>query len=311
MPEYVRENVWHKRLKIAVGQIDPTIGDFPGNIEKILAAVDEAQRLSCNLVVFPEMSLTGGPAHDLLLRPDFVKSQIAALKELVGRIGKIVALVGFVDRRAEGREVKLFNSAALIFDGSVRRVIDKTQMSEVDGFDERRYLTPGEPSAPLKLNGVPLGILIGDDVQRPDACKRLVKEGASLIIGLMSLSFRMGDFATRLSEMADVARNADVDVLVADLVRARGFPALTTRDAGRLRNTDTEQLAYAADRQMALLTHNRVHFEDLNQEYFSTGRMHCGILIAVRRLPHQIVRNLLVILNRVTADEMVNQIRYI
>ena len=103
----------------------------------------------------------------------------------------------------------------------------------------------------------------------------------------------------------------DVDVLVAELLKARGFSALTARDAGQLGYTDAQQLAYEVNRGSTLLTHNRADFEALYQQYLSERRDHYGILIAVRRLPHDIVRNLLAVLNHVTADEMMNQIRYI
>jgi predicted nuclease of predicted toxin-antitoxin system len=103
----------------------------------------------------------------------------------------------------------------------------------------------------------------------------------------------------------------DVDVLVADLLHARGFGALTTRDAGRRHATDAEQLAFAVDRQRALLTHNRADFEALHQTYLSSGQHHCGILIAVRHPAYEIVRRLLVILNAVTADEIQDQLRYL
>lgn len=109
----------------------------------------------------------------------------------------------------------------------------------------------------------------------------------------------------------DLYLDEDVDVLVAQLVKARGFSSLTCRDAGQLRVADAALLAYAVEQKKTLLTHNRADFEALHQQYLSAGRMHYGILIAVRRPPYQIVRNLLVILNRVTADEMENQIRYI
>lgn len=103
----------------------------------------------------------------------------------------------------------------------------------------------------------------------------------------------------------------DVDVLVAGLVRARGFHAITTQEAGQIRNNDAEQLAYAVNQQKTLLTHNRADFEALAQQYLTTGQTHYGIIIAVRRLPYEIVRRLLTILNHVTADEMENQLRYI
>jgi predicted nuclease of predicted toxin-antitoxin system len=102
----------------------------------------------------------------------------------------------------------------------------------------------------------------------------------------------------------------DVDVLVADLIRARGFTAITTRDIGNLHKDDDQQLAHAADNQLAFVTHNRADFEARALEYFASGKTHYGI-IAVRRPPQDIVRRLLVILNKVTPDEMVNQIRYI
>jgi predicted nuclease of predicted toxin-antitoxin system len=103
----------------------------------------------------------------------------------------------------------------------------------------------------------------------------------------------------------------DVSALVADLVRARGFVASTTHESKQLAGSDAEQLEYATSQQQTLLTHNRADFERLAQQYFSTGRAHCGIIIAVRRTPYEIVQRLLTILNQVTADEMKNQVRYI
>lgn len=103
----------------------------------------------------------------------------------------------------------------------------------------------------------------------------------------------------------------DVDVLIADFLRARGFRATTTQEAGQLHNSDAAQLEYAISQHCALLTHNREDFETLANTYFATGRTHYGIIIAVRRPPPDIVRRLLRILNQVTAEEMHNQLRYI
>jgi len=103
----------------------------------------------------------------------------------------------------------------------------------------------------------------------------------------------------------------DVSVLVADLVRARGYTALTTREAGQLHASDAEQLAYAVSQHKTFLTHNRADFEALAQTYFDTGQSHYGIIIVVRHTPYEIVRRLLLVLNHVTADEMQDQLRYI
>lgn len=103
----------------------------------------------------------------------------------------------------------------------------------------------------------------------------------------------------------------DVDVLVADILRGRGFDVLTTREAGQLGQHDEAQLHYAIQQQRALVTHNRADFEWLAQQWFHAGYEHYGIIIAVRHPPHELVRRLLRLLDHVTADEMMNQLRYI
>jgi predicted nuclease of predicted toxin-antitoxin system len=103
----------------------------------------------------------------------------------------------------------------------------------------------------------------------------------------------------------------DIDVLLAELIRARGFVAITTRAAGQLGNDDAGQLAYAVSHQKTFFTHNRADFAALAQTYFTAGQPHAGIIIAVRRDPYELARRVLVILNQVTADEMDNQVRYI
>ncbi len=103
----------------------------------------------------------------------------------------------------------------------------------------------------------------------------------------------------------------DVSIVLAKLVRARGFEAVTTVEAGNLSKSDAEQLAYAAEHELTFLTHNRRHFDELARQYLSTGRTHGGIIIALRRTPHEILQRLLKILNHVTADEMRDQVRYL
>ena len=114
---------------------------------------------------------------------------------------------------------------------------------------------------------------------------------------------------TRL--FAKLYLDEDVDVHVADLISARGFKATTTQQAGRKGKNDDEQLAYAVNQKSTLVTHNRAHFEALAAEYLATGKNHYGIIIAVRRPVYELTKRLLGILNRVTADEMENQVRYI
>lgn len=98
-------------------------------------------------------------------------------------------------------------------------------------------------------------------------------------------------------------------ILLADLIRARGFSVTTTRDAENLHASDEQQLAYAVQQQATFFTHNRTDFEDLATSYFTNNQHHA--VIAVRNPVHEIARRLLIILNHVTADEMQDQLRYI
>jgi hypothetical protein len=103
----------------------------------------------------------------------------------------------------------------------------------------------------------------------------------------------------------------DVDILIAALIRARGFTATTTQEAHNIGSSDEVQLTSSVKLRCAFLTHNRIDFEKLAEEYFVANKNHCGIIIAVRRTPYEIARRLLLVINEVTASEMKNQIRYI
>ncbi|HEV2349409.1 MAG TPA: DUF5615 family PIN-like protein [Terriglobia bacterium] len=109
----------------------------------------------------------------------------------------------------------------------------------------------------------------------------------------------------------DLYLDEDVNVVLADLVRARGFRVTTTRAAGQMAMTDESQLAFAASQRKAILTHNRVDFEVLAQRYFEEKKTHSGIIIAVRRHPKELSKRVLILLDSVTADEIEDQIRYI
>jgi uncharacterized protein with PIN domain len=103
----------------------------------------------------------------------------------------------------------------------------------------------------------------------------------------------------------------DVSVLLAKLLRARGFEVITTQDAKRLGASDKEQLEYAVSKEKVLLTHNRIHFKKLHKEYLRENKEHYGIIIATRQNEYITIKRLLKILDNISADEMKNQLRYI
>jgi len=103
----------------------------------------------------------------------------------------------------------------------------------------------------------------------------------------------------------------DVSILVATLLRARGFDVVTTRDEGMLGQDDPTQLAHATSLERCIITHNRVDFEHQHRDYLEAGRSHFGIIVASRRSPYEMARRLAVLLNALTADEIENQLLYI
>jgi predicted nuclease of predicted toxin-antitoxin system len=110
---------------------------------------------------------------------------------------------------------------------------------------------------------------------------------------------------------AELYLDEDVSVLVAALLKARGFEAISVRDAGMLGQDDARQLAHAAAMGRCIVTHNRVHFERLHRDYVTTGQEHYGIIVAARRTPQEIARRLATLLNIFGADEFKNQLLYV
>ena len=152
-------------MKIALVQINPMIGDFAGNIEKICEMAADAARRGCALAVFPELAVCGYPPQDLLDRPAFVDAQLAALDALGRRVKELgIDLVcGVVTRHTHGSGKPLHNSAALIT-AHGRALAHKQLLPTYDVFDERRYFEPAAPGPPLDWRGLRLGVTICEDV---------------------------------------------------------------------------------------------------------------------------------------------------
>src|SRR2546421_12751881 len=124
-------------MRIALAQVNPTVGDLSGNARIVIDGIDRAREMGVDLVCFPELVITGYPPEDLLLKPSFVRDNIAQLN-LVARATKgISAVVGFVD---EGGDI--FNAAAVLPDGAIQTVYPKGFLPNYGGFHARRYLVP-------------------------------------------------------------------------------------------------------------------------------------------------------------------------
>lgn len=150
-------------MKIALVQTNPVIGAFDQNLENVLRRVEEAKAASCDLVMFPELTLCGYPPQDLLERPAFLAAHDAALEKLIDQITGITCIVGVLEPR-HGRGKPLYNSAFVIQDGRVMQRARKQLLPTYDVFDETRYFEPGTESTVFALGEFHFGLSICEDI---------------------------------------------------------------------------------------------------------------------------------------------------
>jgi NAD+ synthase (glutamine-hydrolysing) len=206
-------------VKIALAQINPTVGDFEGNRRLVLEALAAAEARGAALAIFPELALCGYPPKDLLERPAFVEAARVSLDTLAAARagGTTAALVGFPERgeTAEGRG--LYNSAALIDGGRVVHIVRKSLLPTYDVFDERRYFDPATEVAPISFRGRKLGISICEDIwndadfwparlYRCDPIEALVQAGAEIILNLSASPYTIEKRHLRPRMLAATAR---------------------------------------------------------------------------------------------------------
>lgn len=156
-------------LRIALAQINPTVGDLEGNLGKLLDAYSTAESAGCDIVAFPELAISGYPPEDLLLKTGFVTDNLAALREFAAATGECAAVVGFVDA---GRD--LYNAAAVCVGGKIVGTYHKRHLPNYAVFDEQRYFTPGtgdlggsDPLELFEIGGAKVGISICEDIWSP------------------------------------------------------------------------------------------------------------------------------------------------
>jgi NAD+ synthase (glutamine-hydrolysing) len=152
------------RIRLALCQINPVVGDLDGNVDRVLAAYEEAEAAGCDLAVFPELTLTAYPPEDLVLKPRFVAANREALDKVASRTGRCAAVVGFVDADRDLR-----NAAAICADGAVVGTYHKRLLPNYAVFDEQRYFAAGDrPLELYEVAGVKVGIAVCEDVWSPE-----------------------------------------------------------------------------------------------------------------------------------------------
>jgi len=174
-------------VRIALAQINPTVGDLHGNAKRVIEFLDRGRDMGAELVAFPELVLTGYPPEDLLLRPDFIDQNTAALDEVARATTGITAIVGFAQRAGD-----LYNAAAILHDGDIAGVYHKSHLPNYAVFDEFRYFRAGRNPFVVKRGPLTFGVNICEDIWVPSNPTLLAVYGdAELVINLSSSPYHM------------------------------------------------------------------------------------------------------------------------
>ena len=196
-------------MRIALAQVNPTVGDLAGNGRLVIDWIEKARQADADVVCFPELVITGYPPEDLVLKPSFVRDNLAQLDAIASATRGIAAVVGFVDRDGD-----LFNAAAFLHDGEIKAVYHKVFLPNYGVFDEKRYFIPGHRCPIVELGGVAIGLSVCEDCWFPAGPLAWQAEhGARVLININGSPYHNGKRAPREAMVA--GRAADYGVFVA------------------------------------------------------------------------------------------------
>ena len=192
-------------IRVALAQINTTVGDLPGNRRAAERAADEARTLGADIVALPELTITGYPPEDLILRPEFVRKNRQELDHLARSAKGLTIIAGFVD---SGRHGRLYNAAAVLSDGEVRAVYHKVRLPNYGVFDERRYFIPGEACLVLEIAGGRVGVNVCEDIWEAAGPSEVQAGpgGAEIIININASPFDLNKQRLRTETVTGLAR---------------------------------------------------------------------------------------------------------
>ncbi len=202
-------------IRLALSQINVTVGDLAGNRDKILDHIHRARGLGAHIVVFPELAIPGYPPEDLLFKPRFIQSNLDVLNELVRATQGVAAVFGFVDRHDD-----IYNAAAIACDGCLIDVYHKTYLPNYGVFDEDRYFQSGKTAGVYRLNGITFGVTICEDIWYPGgpAREQALAGDAEVLINISSSPFHDGKELLREQMIATRATDNSAVLAFCNLV---------------------------------------------------------------------------------------------
>ena len=209
----------NKKIKIAIGQVNPQVGSINNNINKIIEFVKKAEKQGVDLLCFPELAITGYPPEDLLLNNSFIKSVELSLKKLAPFSKKLSFIVGYPKRI----ESKLHNTAGVFIGGKLKFEYNKMHLPNYGVFDESRYFTKGNEYLFFNLKNRRICLTICEDVWvGPEILSKKIKsENANLLINLAASPFSMKKHHERIKVLNSISRNSSAEIAYCNLVGAQ------------------------------------------------------------------------------------------
>ncbi len=202
-------------MKIGLAQINCTVGDLEGNFQKIKKWLKGAENLGIDVVSFPELTITGYPPEDLLLKHGFVEDNLKKIKELAKLVKNTVAIVGFVARSGKA----FYNAAAVIKKGKIVAIYHKMCLPNYGVFDEKRYFKPGQNPLIFKIGKVNCGLNICEDIwEKQGPTEKQAKKGAKIIFTINASPYHQGKIKERERIVKEQAKNNKVSVVYTNLV---------------------------------------------------------------------------------------------
>lgn len=200
-------------MRVALAQINTTVGDLDGNAQKIISAMSAAEDHGADMTLLPELAITGYPPEDLLHKEHFVERNLAAL-ELVASTSRHAVLMGFVDRVGDS----LYNAMALCGNGRVLKIYHKQELPNYGVFDEQRYFAAGDETGIFELGGTMFSTTICEDIWVPNHVAAGVAEGAKVLLNISASPFYVGKSAEREAMLRQRARESDSWLAYCNLV---------------------------------------------------------------------------------------------
>jgi NAD+ synthase (glutamine-hydrolysing) len=190
-------------MRIALAQMNPTVGDVAGNTKLIVEAIDRARQAGAQVVALPELAVTGYPPEDLLFKKSFIRRNYEALNEIAASSGELLVLVGLVDQK----EDRLYNAAAICHKGEVLAIYHKQLLPNYGVFDERRYFTEGSNHTLIETNAGVIGVCVCEDIWFSDGPAEVQgRAGAQIVFCLNASPFHKGRLTERAEVLAERAR---------------------------------------------------------------------------------------------------------